>query len=307
MYLASYSGLQVRLNNGPWLNWSESVTPSDPDITALAVHGQTIWVGAREGVYRSLNAGHTFTAVNIAPGRLFVSEIQIDDQRVALVTRTQGLMLSSDGGGTWVSRGASDGLVGFPMSVHAVGNRVIVGTSDGHAAISTDGGATFRTFNANNGALSDSAYAVLATPSRFYVGTGTGLHVSDDDGNSWTTRSTAPGLPNNGVRCLFQTPDNVLVVCGLSALGVSFDAGESFSVRRNGLPCFGGWINKVLVRGDVWWVGTSTLLYRSLDAGANFEPISGTGRSEITGLAVMGDRLIVSGTWGVLAALSPMQ
>lgn len=103
-------------------------------------------VGAR--LYRSDDAGESFSIRAEAPDKLRRLAFPIDEPEVLLATTDVGLYRSEDSGVTWHAF-ALDGLALWALLVHpADPARIYVGTTGGGIYRSTNGGSTFTAVNA---------------------------------------------------------------------------------------------------------------------------------------------------------------
>ena len=145
---------------------------------------------------------------------------------------------------------------------------------------STDGGATWSSTEINPIQVNDVCSAGPLAPDRFYAATRTGLHVSNDNGSTW---STVPGMPTQyvigiGVNC----GDPNVLIAGLSSdngIRRSIDGGDSFTevgLSEGFMKGFGSDPQ----HPDTMYVAMSGLdfsVYRSTDMGASWAPIGPAG------------------------------
>jgi hypothetical protein len=115
-----------------------------------------IYTGSRNGsVFRSVDAGATFTAVDTSGPALYVSDIVIDRTNVDVVYQSRAgfgvgtqIRKSTDGGATWVA--SADGLPNIPVNALVqdpnTASTVYAGTDVG-VYISTDAAVTWIPFN----------------------------------------------------------------------------------------------------------------------------------------------------------------
>lgn len=106
-YYPQNEGLYRSTDGGTvWLGPSFSV-PSGNNIFSIAVKEGTpdyfVFVGTREGVFRSTNSGSTFqSSSNGLPQNSWVRDIEIDSSGVVAVATTNGVFISINNGDSWI-------------------------------------------------------------------------------------------------------------------------------------------------------------------------------------------------------------
>lgn len=106
-YYPQNEGLYRSTDGGTvWLGPSYSV-PSGNNIFSIAVKEGTtdfyVFVGTREGVFRSTNSGSTFqSSGNGLPQNSWVRDIEIDSSGVVAVATTNGVFISINNGDSWI-------------------------------------------------------------------------------------------------------------------------------------------------------------------------------------------------------------
>ncbi len=136
--------------------WAIAVDPTDP---------QLVYTGTNNGVFRSTNAGATWTATNLTQQTRALAIDPNHPNNLFAGTYTQGVFSSTDAGATWTAM--NDGLTNLrilSMSLRpGLENTIFVGT---------EGGSVFRTSlpTALSGPLSDelrtSEFTVSPNPCR---------------------------------------------------------------------------------------------------------------------------------------------
>lgn len=164
---------------------------------------------------------------------------------------------------------------------------------------STDGGVTWEGTELNPIQVNDVCSAGPAAPATFYASTRTGLHVSDDNGLTW---SPVPGMSTAyvlGAGVHRENPD--ILVAGLSSnngIRRSADGGvtwEEVGLSEGFFKGFGSDPESP----DTMYVAMSGLdhsLYRSTDAGASWTPVgpSVSGWGVLVGPFGTGETIIVT-------------
>lgn len=187
-----------------------------------------------------------FTNYTIANGlgSDYVSGVYADGNKVYVATYV-GLSVSTDGGKTYTSYGAANGLPwrGGIGDVLAVGNTLYVSTYFDGVGISTDGGSSWTFATMANGLGSHDVRKLFASGSTLYAATHNdsngrgGLSVSSDGGATWTNYSSKDGLAQDGVWSVHAAGDTVYA-SGYEAVSVSLDGCRTWTNygTANGLP-----------------------------------------------------------------------
>jgi len=187
------------------------------------------------GLFRTRDAGATWLPVNPASfvsGALAVAVSPIDQHHLLLATDT-GLSRSRNAGRDW-SLEARDVLVGptFAVAFDSDGQRALVAAASG--LFGSDGD-RWRPLRAPAGTVPASSLVSSSTRGRVYMGGLSGLHRSDDWGESWV--AVGDGLPEGRASAIVVDRDRseqVAVVTG-GHFWMSTDAGRSWQRRDLGL------------------------------------------------------------------------
>ncbi|HAR42041.1 MAG TPA: hypothetical protein DCS07_05335, partial [Bdellovibrionales bacterium] len=132
-------------------------------------------------------------------------------------------------------------------------------------------------------------------PPTLYVGTPGGLAISTDDGVSFSTRTTADGLGNNGVLGVVALGNQVFVATS-NGLAVSNDNGVTFTKRM-----VGEYVRDVALQGSTLYVGTQySGLKTTTDGGITFTQKTWSGStSTINTVRVFGTTVLVGTSGGL--------
>lgn len=183
--------------------------------------------GEPGGILRSEDGGRSWTALPGTDGRdgvavTSLSVSRVDPDRVAGLA--EEIMLSSDGGATWVRAGAT------PKETLAVAmsgtraERIYAGTMTG-LRISDDGGQSWAEI-----AVTQNPVTAVASLSGGRVGAfvyGTGFMIADEAGAEWTT--VASGFEDRYLRALVEAPGGTIYgVADTGAILLSRDGGVSW-------------------------------------------------------------------------------
>lgn len=199
----------------------------------------TLVVGTRDGVFRSENETigdikHVLDAGNTLRVRRF------PDQGTFAATKT-GLFRSTDDGRTWERLGVPREEV-FSVVASPDGERLYAGTHPAHLYVSTDRGETWvelsgfqdlpsreewHTPRHRNEAHVRSLGVHPDMPDRVVAGVEVGgVHVSDDQGETWTERRN--GVHDDVHHVLVRTAEEYVASCG-GGLYRTRDAGHSWT------------------------------------------------------------------------------
>jgi photosystem II stability/assembly factor-like uncharacterized protein len=121
--VAGNDGVAVTLNNGEsWL----AAKPLNTVINSIAIDPRgagAIWVGGRDGIYRSTDLGDTWSRINsLRLSNVAMVEVDAANQRVlALGAGSKNIYETRDNGRTWSAINS-----GWPLrSVYLAGNRLL--------------------------------------------------------------------------------------------------------------------------------------------------------------------------------------
>jgi len=173
--LVAASAQGVLISDDAGATWRESNQGIEPRtdipsslLTATAVASPTgrmdtlfVAVVGAGALYRSLDAGATWSKLNLAPGPVPVWTVVTDPTRAGVVyagVASSGVFRTLDGGNTWRNV-ANISLNYGPHTIAAAPGRIYAARTDG-VSISTDGGETWR----NAGLAGQSVRAVAVDP-----------------------------------------------------------------------------------------------------------------------------------------------
>ena len=259
--LTTYSGKVVSSVS------SITVTPTayDPDAT-VTVNGTAVTSGTASGII-NLNAGsntitiavtaensitktYTINITRVLPGTFvnynwmnthsssdiysFVTRVYVSGSNIYAATPV-GLLISTDGGTTWVNKTTANGLISINIrGVYASGSIIYAATNDG-LSISTDGGTTWVNKTTANGLGNNVVSGVYASGSTIYAATNFGLSISTDGGATWVNKTTANGLGGNNIQGVYASGSTIYAATNFG-LSISTDGGTT-------------WVNKTTANG----------------------------------------------------------
>jgi photosystem II stability/assembly factor-like uncharacterized protein len=270
------AGVNVWSGNGPEGGTINALV-LDP-VTPATVYAAT----AGGGVFKSVNGGGSWSAVNTGLDHRMVYSLAIDPVTPEILyagTALGGVYKSIDSGESWSP--ASSGLAAmFIQSLAldpAAPTTLYAGTSSG-VFKSVDSGGNWSAMN--NGLTSTSVQDLAidpATPATVYAGTsGGGAFKSTDGGANWSAINT--GLPGGTVLGLAidpVTPATLYAGTGGSGVYKSTDGGANWSVANTGQtePAVNDLTINPATPATVY-AATSGGVFKSTDAGANWSPVN---------------------------------
>jgi uncharacterized protein (TIGR03437 family) len=240
---------QVTIAVGPSA-YRQAGGPPGASATSIAIdsHNSTLYVGTGGGVFKSTNAGQSWTAASIGLGTLSVRLLSIDPLNGVLYAVTfSGLFKSMDGGGSWLP-------TNVPLFTDPSGRRIFPGI----AALAVD------------------------PQHNVYAGTGFGLFKSTDGGATWNPT----GLAGTPIWALCADPKNpgTLYAAPQNGLVESTDGGATWNPVNNGLTStdpsgrvFTPSVQTIAIapsNSSTLYLGTNNGVFKSTDAAANWTAIN---------------------------------
>lgn len=199
---------------------------SDAMVRTLAHHPQRpeiVYAGTDKGLYRSDNAGESWTHIESPLSSYAVWALTMDAQQPETMFAGTGtpcratLFQSVDGGNTWEERQAAIAdecpNVGIPrvtgIAIDPVNrDHIWMGIEVDGVRHSGDGGQTWETIN---GAIPNpdvhSVAVASGPPKTIFVVVNNEVYTSTDDGNTWTALHVRETFPWSYPRSIFVPPD----------------------------------------------------------------------------------------------------
>ena len=224
------------------------------------------------GLYRSQDAGATWTAVRTGKQAVWNPTAVLRTPRGALVTAhgslgvtgQAGIMRSRDDGKTWVPAGSHGLVFGF----EAAADGTLFGGSDSGVLVSVDDGASWTASKPDDAMISVRSRGSLAL-----AGSLNGLYRSTDSGKTWTLSDPFKALVTLPV---FLSPGKVAAVTQSMTTGevkllLSKDDGKSWTTAASQVPALT--VDGLFTDGTAIYLGTRRGLLRSADDGKTFATI----------------------------------
>ena len=271
-----------------------SVSPTNHDSILINVRNANN--GATHGIYRSVDAGDTWSVTNFNPTNLGWGGMGTNRSiykiayhpvvpDLVFIGTQEGLFRSSDDLATWTMPVAT--LDFRAIAFHPTDHDIIYAVTsndDNHIYISTDSGITFNTSNTITGNTSDIKISVSAACSNcVYIGSSDGIWKSTDEGQNFSLQST-PGLSNYGAFAVSDLDTNYILFGNID-VNMSTDEGQTFdqaTIWSQGNANYNttGTYVHADIRGSrcengVFWVNTDGFLCKSTDNGVSWHIFEG--------------------------------
>ncbi len=267
-YMAGYNANRdMTVTHGEWdflaandyVNGASGYNPGIGRVNCIAFHPadvNTLWAGLPAGgLWYTIDNGANWEPLTDGLPSIGVSGIVVDPSNTSRIyiltgdgdggnTRSIGVLLSTNGGETWLSTGLSytigDNVRGYKLVKHPVNHSTLWAVMSNGLWRTTDGGVTWALMR--TGSYRDLEFQP-GNPSVIYASTASTFIRSVDDGLNWTVITS--GLPATATRV---------------AIGVT--------------PANTGCVYLLYGPGGSAGAGTFRGLYRSLNAGVNFSLMS---------------------------------
>lgn len=217
LYAARTSGLYRSHDVGK--TWVDSLAvlqhPQPFTVTAVAIHGETVFAGVKGAVLCSNDSGETWTIVGLSSPPPHVVALAIspnfaEDGTVAAGTTDDGVFLSTDCGASWIAWnfGLLDTHVfALAFSPSYKSDRTLIAGTESGIFISKNGGRGWNEVDFPIAAAPVISVALSPTYSRdgviFAGSEASGLYISHDKGITW--KLTISDLISGGVNAISST------------------------------------------------------------------------------------------------------
>jgi photosystem II stability/assembly factor-like uncharacterized protein len=254
--------------------WTVTTNPSTPN---------TVLVGTDGGVWRSVDAGLTWTASGLAGRAVFAITFDPTNTSIAYAGTDAGVFKSANGGMTWTSKNSGLMFNGFPLAGLALvvdpvtPASVYVGTNGGSGIYrSTNSGGTW---TGDAGGTAFGFVPALAidpkTPTTLYAANfGVGIYKTTNSGTSWSLKNS--GLMDTFIGALAVNPGHTSTVyAGDEGAGVfkTDNGAGSWSTRNSGLTDLV--VNTLVLHAPNVYVGTGgTGVFASSNGATSWTPMN---------------------------------
>jgi len=293
--------------------WSEVASLSGLSVYDIEFASDgTAYIGTMDGVWKSVDDGQTWTAMNLGIGvndQTYEIEIDPADMNTiwagvadALGNQPENVLVSHDAGVTWTDKTPP---MGSPMSCTGIAvaptdsNRVVAcfagAFGGGQVWFSSDGGSTW--VNRSAGLPGNPMFQVVDNGSRTLICGGQnfgsqlfGVYLSMNDGQTWTELSDASWVSKAVNDITVDPNDENIILAATDGKGIfrSTDGGTTWAFEVGGTT--GLTVRSVKFSpgsSDTIYLGNgSTAVYRSTDGGTSFTQTSvGIGALNVVDIA----------------------
>lgn len=227
LFVGGHNGVASSTDHGR--HWVPVTSLTGADAMGWAVTPGAILVGGHTGLFRSTDGGLTFAQADGLGQVSDVHALGAAGESVYLASPEAGLLASSDGGSTWISRNTSVGqsFMGTIMVDPKSQNHLVAPDMQSGVVTSSDGGRTWRSLGGPGGAMS-----VAWDPTNIQrivaVGMGGGA-LSSDGGQTWASLQ----LPQGASAVTFSADGTTMYAAALDGqtarLTTSTDGGTTWT------------------------------------------------------------------------------
>ena len=190
--------------------WTESGASKATITRALATNGNVIFAGTDDGMFRSVNNGASWTAINNGLTKDTVLSIVVMDSSVFIGTLHSGVFQTTNNGNSWYTKNN-----GLPRD-----------------SLDPQSFCSINSFSKSGGTVVAGIFQK-------------GVFVSKDNGTSWASMNT--GLTNLNVTSLITSGNNIFSGTGLGGgIFLSSNAGTTWTKANSGLIYIRGMVYSVL-------------------------------------------------------------
>ena len=237
-------------------SWKKFPVPTSQGIQSLAVTQDRIYVGTIAGfpegqnrvphasVFYSTDLGNSWTDITPDHSQHLAKTISafevVPIERTLMLVNAVGVLLSYDGGETWIDPGRDRDASGASPIV-ALDKNNFYKTDYSGITRSTDGGVTWHSFT--TGLINSSIVSLTVVENVLYALTPPEMHKSTDGGESWKSvgLNTDENTPLKGAHARVVTANGVLYASDSELHGVTLfrlsDTGDVF-LPVEGAPNF---------------------------------------------------------------------
>jgi photosystem II stability/assembly factor-like uncharacterized protein len=285
------NGVIVSSDNGEtWIQRDPALTTT---IEALAIKDSIIFA-AGGGMFRSTDDGASWTPIEngLVYGQTTVTGLAVSEGKVFASTFA-GVAFSTDNGNDWSTIVGTDQANQVTNCVAAIDSSVLVGWVGG-VIRSIDVG---RSWVDTSGWINTSCtFCFVGDSSRIYAGTTTGVHLSTDNGVTWTPMNI--GLPGNQVFSLATEGTTLFAATINNGVYRSIDSGASWVAASSGIVQ--SEVNSMAGNSpDIYAVMGYDSLYSSSDNGITWTADTSFHSGAIASVTVIGQKVYASTSTGI--------
>ena len=278
--------------------WEQANGPYTGYVRAIAVDPTTGYVYAGtsgSGLFRSIDNGSTWTAINNGLASTGVYSIAFSGSHIFAGTSGDGIFLSTDNGDNWTA--INNGLTGYEIGVKAIlvnGSNIYAGAGSG-IFLSTDNGSSWTDIAQISGYSYYINSFALSGTDIFAGTTNGGVLLSVDGGSNWDEMNN--GITNKQVNAIAVSGSHIFAGTEQDGVYLSVDNALSWTTINNGLPSLK--VTTLAIDGANIYAGTERDgIFQSTDNGTTWYPVNnGLTNGLITSLEISGSQ-VFAGTYG---------
>lgn len=263
--IAIHSNSNIYASSNGGQNWSFLGTiGANNQIYSIEEISGLLWAGTDEGVFISMDGGLTWNAKKKGLSSPQLTSLASNGNDLYAGTKYGGLMLSQDGGNTWIN--PTDGVFGGIVDLKVTGTEIYVISSSSVGYTSTTIGSSWTSIGTTN--MTGYLKTVEKLGSYTVIGTSTGSYFSSNNSGNWTNNSSG-FPPGSGVTDLTISGSSILASLNTGGHYYETNGSIGWGYAQFGSPilpaanCISGVGSRVIV-------GTDYGVYSSINSGVNW-------------------------------------
>jgi len=265
-FFAGTYGAGVFRSTDGGVNWNAAGAIGNPNVRAFTAVGTDLLAGTYgyDGVYRSSNAGSTWTSAGKGVVGTGVFALAAYGGKTVVATY-DFVFASTNQGSAWTR--SDSGLTSRTLySLLSRTNDLLAGTTGAGVFRSTDAGVSWSPANAGLNGNAGTVWDIAFDGANLYAATLSGVFRSTNDGTLWVQRTS--GITDSVTMKLIAA--NGVLCCGTrSSVFRSTDAGQNWTAAINGLPQYFQ-PTDFAAAGAYLFVSMTGGVYRSSDGGLHW-------------------------------------
>jgi len=240
------------------ISWQEvnfEISPNQTSYSTIVVVGTSLFVGGKDGMYRSMDNGNTWSVANTGIESEEIQTIAVIGAQIVVGTKKMGCYRSIDNGEHWTLSNSGMPKHGF-VNILSDGTALYASTRQGVLFASNDNGVSWAKlnlkYNGSNGYLD----AMCVNDSSLFMGGNGGIFRSMDHGVHWKSLTLANYVPYPKLACIGST----IFLGGKNGFPFQYstDNGENWNVwEAEGYLKSDGWVSSFFVHDSTLYVGTN--------------------------------------------------
>jgi len=248
------------------------------------------WISTYSGLFRSLDAGATWSAVGLPSGVSYAYYVQAIDGNTLWFAYNNGVYLTVDGGASWRFLAVADeNYYGGNARLQIVDASHYWLHYSGRSYRSSDAGATFtRSLGADAQTYASNVQATWFFDGKHGLALGSGGWIDEtvDGGSSWTRKALSSAVSSyDTARFQFTSRSNGWLKVGSSAIYKTTDGGASWWAPLGGTQMSGLSDFHFVDVDHGWAVSSSGIVYGTADGGSNWTQLASLSSNYYYGIA----------------------